>query len=209
MEQSLPDAVRHEYADLATAYDRRWAEYADRGARESLRHLDLRDGDRLLDVGCGTGVLLQRAAGEQPGLRATGIDLSLSMLSLARARLPRQVSLVLADATRLPVRSASFDAVVSASALHYWPDPVSGVREVARVLRPGGQVVITDWSGDSLWVRLRGRLLRIRGRPLGRILRGGELEDILHGCGFHRVRIDRFRTGSWPLMSASAFLTAP
>lgn len=208
MEHVLPDAARDEYTGLAATYDRQWAAYAERGARESLRHLDLRPRDRLLDVGCGTGVLLRRALGEHPGVRATGIDLSLPMLSVARARLPRHASLLLADATRLPVRSAGFDAVVSNSALHYWSDPEAGIREIARVLRPGGRVVLTDWSGDSLWIRLRGRLLRLRGRPLGRIFRADELADHLRRCGFQGTRIGRFRAGSWPLLSASAVLPA-
>ncbi|MBI4498776.1 MAG: class I SAM-dependent methyltransferase [Chloroflexi bacterium] len=98
-------------------------------------------GRRVLEVGCGRGVgaqiLRDRGAGE-----VVAFDLDQAMLALARARCRQQggapVHLLLASATALPFAAQSFDAVVEFGVLHHIPDWKGALREVARVLRPGG-----------------------------------------------------------------------
>lgn len=99
---------------------------------------------RLLDVGCGTGIVTRRLAAGRPGLRVAGVDRAFEMARRAAARLPGTV--LLADSRRLPMCDGTFDAVTSVWLLHLLdgPDDVRAVlSECARVLRPGGVYVTT------------------------------------------------------------------
>lgn len=126
---------------VSAHYDRQlWLE---RGAvRRAVGLLAPRDGERILDVGTGTGEVLRQLARCPVRLRATGIDRSAAMLARV-PELPGGWSVSVADATRLPCADGAFDAVTAAYLLQVLPDPdVSGVvGELLRVLRPGGRLV--------------------------------------------------------------------
>lgn len=111
---------------------------------------------RLLDIGCGTGGLLERLAGRiEEGL---GVDASRDMLALARTRLAERglsrIAVRQADMYRLPIADSAFDAVTLQMVLHYAEDPAVALAEAARVLKPGGIMVIVDLAphqqGDLL-----------------------------------------------------------
>jgi ubiquinone/menaquinone biosynthesis C-methylase UbiE len=97
---------------------------------------------RVLDLGCGTGQLAHRLRSTDARVRVVGCDFSAGMLRAAAAR-DRRVAWVRGDALRLPFASAAFDAVVSTQAFHWFPDQTAALREIARVLRPGGAFVLT------------------------------------------------------------------
>jgi ubiquinone/menaquinone biosynthesis C-methylase UbiE len=94
---------------------------------------------RVLDIGCGTGLLTQRVAA-LPSTRVVGCDFSRGMLTRAAARSPGHW--VQADATRLPFDGAAFDAIVSTEAFHWFPDQAAALRELFRVVRPGGRLLV-------------------------------------------------------------------
>ena len=101
---------------------------------------------RLLDIGTGTGRVLELLA---PRVRqAVGVDASKAMLALARSRLAQpglaHCAVRLADMYRLPLADASFDTAVLQMVLHYAEDPAGAVAEAARVLRPGGRLIVID-----------------------------------------------------------------
>lgn len=154
-------SVRDEYAGLAGTYDRRWQRYLDASACHTLAALTPRDGERILDVGCGTGLLLRRIAAHAPGAQLAGVDITPAMLRQVEARLADRLQ---GDIRRLPLADATFDAVIVASVLHYLPAVGPALAEVARVLRPGGRVVITVWDGDNRWMRLLRWWLKWRGK---------------------------------------------
>lgn len=159
----------------------------------------------LLDVGCGTGTLLDALAAEAPDCRIAGIDLSYAMASAARARLPRHAQLFTADAEMLPFRAAAFDVVVSSSSFHFWPDPVTALRECRRVLRPEGRLVLTDWCDDFLTCRVCDRFLRLRYGSGHRIYSADECAQLLRDGGFEPLAIDRYKISwLWGLMTAVA-----
>ena len=104
---------------------------------------------RVLEVGVGTGRNLPLYA---PEVDLTGIDLSRQMLTRARdraTRLHRPAQLCLADAQRLPFPDATFDSVVATLTLCSIPDDRVAVTEMARVLRPGGRLVLLDHVASS------------------------------------------------------------
>ena len=110
---------------------------------QALRRLAPARGERVLDLGCGTGRALQLVPG------AVGADLSLEMLRQAP---PGRAACGRAEA--LPIRSAAFDAVLCTNSFHHYPDPLSTLREIRRVLRPGGRAVLVDPNLDHPLARL-------------------------------------------------------
>lgn len=140
--------------------------------------------DRLLDVGGGSG----RAAAAVAGPEVTVVDASPGML--ARARRRRSLSAVAGDAGRLPVRDDAVDAAMIVDALHHLPDRRAALSEAARVLAPGGVLVVREFDPAH---------------PLGRVLKTGErlirmdstfvapdaLADELATHGFRASVIDR------------------
>lgn len=200
-----PRPVRRQYARVAGRYDRRWEAYTETSLGPALEALRPGPGARLLDVGCGTGVLLARAHERWPSARLVGVDLAPEMLAVARARLPAGAALAAASAADLPFPALAFDVLVSTSSLHHWPDPAAALREAARVLAPGGRIVITDWSADTLRARLRVRLLRLVDRSIAHVHTGDGLRGLLADAGFRVESHRRFRAaGGWEMMSVAA-----
>ncbi|MGG5817175.1 ArsR/SmtB family transcription factor [Falsiroseomonas sp. HW251] len=108
----------------------------------------------LLDIGTGTGRLLELVAPRAD--RALGVDMSRDMLALARARLAERgvadrAGVRQADMYRLPFADAAFDAVTMQMVLHYAEDPAAALAEAARVLKPGGTLLVADLAphGDA------------------------------------------------------------
>lgn len=197
-------AARHEYARAATDYDEQWADYIARTTERTLAAVEPRP-VRLLDVGCGTGALLREAAVRWPDAALLGADLAPPMIRVARERGTPGV-LVTADAARLPIAAGSCDVIVSASALHFWPDPLAALRELRRVIRPDGTLVLTDWCHDYVTCRLLDRWLRWTGRATyHRIFGSRDLVDELAAAGFDTGRVQRYRAGFvWGLMTVTA-----
>jgi len=107
---------------------------------------------RLLDIGTGTGRMLELLAPRVSA--ALGVDASRAMLALARARLAKpglsHCAVRLADMYRLPLQDAGYDLVMLQMVLHHAEDPASVLAEAARVLRPGGKLVVVDLAEQHL-----------------------------------------------------------
>ena len=101
---------------------------------------------RILDVGCGTGYLLGRLAACVPQAQLlAGIDAAPAMIEVARAAgADERLRFVVGTAERLPLPAAAFDLVVSTTSFDHWADQRAGLAECARVLAPGGCLVLTD-----------------------------------------------------------------
>jgi ubiquinone/menaquinone biosynthesis C-methylase UbiE len=98
----------------------------------------------ILDVGVGPGVSAVGLARRLPSARIVGLDLSRRMLRRARRRVDPGIALLQADITRLPFEDASFDVVTGHSFLYLLPDQRGAMKEIARVLRPGGTCVFLE-----------------------------------------------------------------
>jgi len=109
---------------------------------------DIRPGQRVLDVACGTGVLTRTAAARVgPGGSVVGLDINRGMLSVA-ARIAPEIEWRQAAAESLPFEDRSFDAVISQFGLMFFTDREAALREMVRVLMPGGHLAVAVF--DSL-----------------------------------------------------------
>ena len=111
-------------------------------------------GQRLVDLGCGTGTLAIQVKRHQPGAEVAGLDADPEMLVRARAKAEHagvELELTEGFSTELPYEDASFDRVLSTLFFHHLdPEPKrETAREIARVLRPGGELHVADWGHPS------------------------------------------------------------
>jgi demethylmenaquinone methyltransferase/2-methoxy-6-polyprenyl-1,4-benzoquinol methylase len=131
------------YKYLSKVYDRInpfvWTEEM---RAEALDLFDVGPDDRVLDVGCGTGFATEGLLEYTEDIH--GIDQSPHQLEKAYAKFGKRgpVRFYLGDAERLPFRDDAFDAVWSSGSIEYWPDPVATLRELRRVVVPGGPVLV-------------------------------------------------------------------
>jgi SAM-dependent methyltransferase len=144
---------------------------------------DVRGCKRILDAGCGNGrytrFLLREA---DPDALITAFDLSQRMLKRARNRLrSSRVTHVAADLTRLPYPDAFFDAVICGWVLEHLPDPIPGLRELARVLQPGGKLLLLV-TEDTLTGSMCSRMWHCRTHNRN------ELRRLCHQCGLRWER---------------------
>lgn len=101
-------------------------------------------GVRILDLGCGTGALMELVLAEDPTRIITGLDLSLQMLQVAKKRLGEKAELILGDSECLPFEDNSFDVVYCNDSFHHYPAPDKVLGEICRVLKYGGTFLIGD-----------------------------------------------------------------
>jgi SAM-dependent methyltransferase len=186
------------WSERATRYERFSGRITARVADDVLDAAGVGPGTRVLDVGCGPGIVLGAALAR--GARPTGVDVSDGMLAEARRRHP-SVALVQADATALPLPDAAFDAAVGGFVLNHLPAPERAVAEVARVLAPGGGVALSVWDRPerTRWLGVVAEALADEGvRPPPSVAEGpssyrfadpAEMVALLEGAGLSDGRV--------------------
>ncbi|HEY5801439.1 MAG TPA: methyltransferase domain-containing protein, partial [Burkholderiaceae bacterium] len=152
MDARLQRRVQRYGWDLATEhYEALWQEQLAPAHAAVLDLAALAPGEHVLDVACGSGQLTFEAARQVGATGAvTGVDLSGEMIARAQRfapqRCPHPVQLQRMDAEALAFADASFDVVLCGLGLMYMPDPALALREMRRVLKPGGRVVLAVWG---------------------------------------------------------------
>jgi SAM-dependent methyltransferase len=181
-----PASVRAFFGQRANTWDTKYPD--DLPVYEAaVAELGLAPGQSALDAGCGTGRALGALrAAVGPRGRVIGADITPEMVTeAARAGRDRLALLIEADAVRLPVRSSTLDVVFAAGLLHHLPDPAAGLREFARVCRPGGRLALFHPIGRAALAAKRGHTLTaddVRAEP--------NLRPLLAAAGFELTRCE-------------------
>jgi SAM-dependent methyltransferase len=170
----------------ARRYNARWRTFDERTLAETLALIDvaalrsvseeLERLPRLLDVACGTGILLGWLLDQVPGAEAYGVDASEDMLVQARIALKDQpqvhlerVKVGTGEAAGLPFSQKTFDLITCTNALHDMPEPVATLSGLRRLLAPGGQLVVEDFARRERpfpWAAFAWLLQQIEGSPV-------------------------------------------
>ena len=146
--------------------------------------------DKVLDVGCGTGWLVRRIAPLVPAGLAAGMDISDAMLGRAEtlsAELPNVIH-ARGGADAIPWESDFFTTVLSIESAYYWPDPDKGLREIFRVLTPGGSAwILINYYRDNPYCHQWGELLKVPTH----LLSAQEWVELFRQAGFREVSHQR------------------
>lgn len=142
--------------------------------------------DTVLDVGCGAGWLVRELASRIPEGRVAGMDLSDEMVERARRASEsfKNVEFVTGSVDAIPRPASSFHKVVSVESSYYWPDPAAGLREIFRVLQPGGSTwILINYFRDNPYCHQWERLIPIAMH----LLSGDEWAGLFRGAGFREI----------------------
>ena len=161
---------------------------------QMLEELQREPFEDVLDVACGTGAVLELLNGEYPNKRLVGLDLTPGMIDVARAKQLDNVRFVVGDAEALPFGSQSFDAVLCSNSFHHYPHPEKFFSEAARVLRPGGRLILRDYTSNDFVVWLMNNielpLARLMGHGDVRISKVSELRALAEGGGLTVLKLE-------------------
>ncbi|MDR0200094.1 MAG: class I SAM-dependent methyltransferase [Streptococcaceae bacterium] len=150
--------------------------------RYIVRHLKLQPGERVLDVGCANGVLLELLQ-ENTEIDAHGLDISSEMIRVAKARAP-QMDFICGRAEDLPFTDKSMDVVICSASFHHFPHPDSFLEEAMRVLVPGGRLVVAEIHIPFVTRLYNWRLARFSHEGDVKVYRPKELQDLFLRAGF-------------------------
>jgi ubiquinone/menaquinone biosynthesis C-methylase UbiE len=179
----------------------------DRGVQNAFRDIlpplvedllqQVRDARRILDAGCGPGQFTVMIAERLPQADVWGVDLAPAMIEIARGHaaesaVANRLHFEVADVAHLPYADGHFDLVVSSGSIKHWPDAVAGLRELHRVLAPGGRAFIGEMNRiappkavASQAARAHGWLFRwIFPRALAHALSPAEAKDVFEASPF-------------------------
>ena len=154
----------------------------------------------VLDVGCGGGRTIQTLADRATEGKVCGIDYSGTSVSVARrtnaaAIAAGRVAIEQASVSKLPFPDATFDLVTAVETHYYWPAPESDLREIARVLKPGGRLMLIaeTYRGQRFGAIVGVAMTLLRAR----YLTVQQHQDLLTAAGFTEVAVDTERTKGW------------
>jgi ubiquinone/menaquinone biosynthesis C-methylase UbiE len=148
-------SLRSFNADAAD-YDSTYGQYTKDTHPMVLAELEKISFNSALDVSCGTGTILSMIPSS---VRKVGLDISSKMVSKAKQKLGDSADLVVGDSEMLPYSNGSFSVVTCILAFHHFEQPETVIREMHRVLRTNGRIIIADVYDPIFWRRLRGNIM--------------------------------------------------
>ncbi|ACB51501.1 hypothetical protein cce_2151 [Crocosphaera subtropica ATCC 51142] len=148
--------IRSQYNKLANIYDKRWHHYHSNSLSFLKNWVNISAQSTVFDVACGTGIFAEMLLQDQPNLQIIGVDISSEMLKIAKEKCQNysNVEFHQFSVTSLPFENNNFDYVICANAFHYFDDPITALKEMKRLVKPDGQIIILDWCRDYLTMKI-------------------------------------------------------
>ena len=181
----------------AASYGRFMGQYSEPLGREFARFVGVRQGQRALDVGCGPGALTARLVELIGADAVAAIDPSSSFVEAARQRFP-DVDIRQGSAEDLPYADGEFDAALAQLVVHFMRDPVAGLAEMGRVVRPGGTVAACVWDHaggggplEVFWQAVRETDAAAHDESSLAGVREGHLAELCAAAGLQGIESDR------------------
>ena len=155
--QKYKDLSIKEFTKVAEVYDSDNAglyEMCKEDYMPVLQELKKYPFQELLDVGCGTGAMIELLLKEFPDKNYTGIDLTPRMIEVAQEKKLNHTKFMIGDSENLPFADNTFDAIVCTNSFHHYPNPQAFMSEAARVLKSAGRLVLHDYTSNKfiLWL---------------------------------------------------------
>jgi SAM-dependent methyltransferase len=176
-----------------SAYDKFMGRYSRSLSPQLADFAGVASGQRVIDVGSGPGILTEELVARLGAANVVAVDPSEPFLAALRERLP-EVEAQLAPAERIPYGDDTFDAALAQLVVHFMSDPVAGLREMARVTKPGGVIAASTWdlAGDRtplsvLWRAARSLNPDVRGESDLAGAQAGALERLFREAGLTEV----------------------
>lgn len=152
--------------------------------------------EKVLDVGCGTGTILSILS-KNDSIKLAGVDLSESMISVAKEKLDERVELKIGDSEKLPWEENNFDLVICTDSFHHYPEPKRVLSEMKRVLEPKGRLLIGDpWMIPPLR-QISNLLLKYGNSGDYKIYSKAEICELLLASGFNSIKWSRINLDSF------------
>jgi len=204
MEPGLQRRVqRYGWDKAANFYEESWKSQLKPAQMKLMEMAALKPGEKVMETSCGTGLITSLAAeAVGPDGEIIATDISGSMIDLATRRMAelnlKNVTLHRMDGEELDLEDDRFDAAICGLGLMYFPDPVQGLKEMKRVLKPGGRAVIAIW-GERKNCGWAGIFPIIEKRVASDVCpmffqqgTGKTLEHSMNEAGFHEISVERF-----------------
>jgi ubiquinone/menaquinone biosynthesis C-methylase UbiE len=154
-----------------------------------IQKLNDKSFESLLDVGCGTGKVLSLIL-DKFNAKVSGIDLSEGMIQKAKELLGESANLKVGDSENLPWADNTFDVVTCSASFHHYPNPEVVLKEMKRILKPDGRVIIADpWCPDPLRILIN-LLLPIINSGDVKIYSGNEMTKMFENCGYASINVN-------------------
>lgn len=149
---------------------------------EVINRIKVLNPKSILDVGCGTGIILNQF--KNKGIELYGLDISEKMIEEARKNLGEEVQLKLGDSESMPWEDDSFELILCNASFHHYPNPKCALREMNRLLKPDGTLIIGDPTAPFIIRQLTNIWIKHSDGGDFRIYNKKEIENLLEETGF-------------------------
>ncbi|MCR5771395.1 MAG: methyltransferase domain-containing protein [Butyrivibrio sp.] len=157
--------------------------------------LEKEDYNDLLDCGCGTGPMISILHEKDPNKHYTGLDITPRMIEVGKSKHLSNTEFIVGDCENLPFEDNSFDVVICTNSFHHYPNPQKFFDSVQRVLRPGGRLVLQDYTAPKavLW------LMNHTEMPISNFLGHGDvaarsLDEIQEFCDKSGLKVEKLES---------------
>lgn len=186
--QEYKDKLKTHFDEMSSDYSNTLGKYTEPMNYALIKELDGKNFKTLLDVGCGNGIFLSMVLNKFD-VEVSGIDISPGMIEKSKELLDGRADPKVGDSEHLPWNDRSFDIVTCSASFHHYPGPELVLKEMKRVLRPGGILMIADpFTPNNLLRFFVNLFMNFSKSGDVRIYSQNEMQELLEKCGFTLIK---------------------